>query len=281
MLGSGGARVRQGQPGPYRAETVRGRPVRSVVRCDPHAAAPHSDVLPPDISRRTGRRRLPAHSEPAELVGVDDHARGSDCTAYEGRSAPRPGRARTVSVVVPPLTWRAFVGLGVLILAVVDRLALLSARSITRPLGALADEADAVARAGLPPRSPGSRRHESDEDISVRTSSEDCRTVPGRSPSSPPALQQRGVTALQLAAEQTVLAASRETGAGAGAICATCAMSCVAQQASSCASVTGPNSGCTRSARGAAGRAQRLELLEIGAAQLAELPTSASAVQPR
>ncbi|MBT2505331.1 nitrate- and nitrite sensing domain-containing protein [Streptomyces sp. ISL-98] len=43
-----------------------------------------------------------------------------------------------------------FIGLGVLILAVATALALLSARSITRPLGALADEADAVARTGLP-----------------------------------------------------------------------------------------------------------------------------------
>ncbi|NUK34928.1 nitrate- and nitrite sensing domain-containing protein [Streptomyces lunaelactis] len=43
-----------------------------------------------------------------------------------------------------------FIGLGVLILAVATALAVLSARSITRPLVALADEADSVARTGLP-----------------------------------------------------------------------------------------------------------------------------------
>ncbi|MFI2346651.1 nitrate- and nitrite sensing domain-containing protein [Streptomyces sp. NPDC019443] len=43
-----------------------------------------------------------------------------------------------------------FIGLGVLILAVATALAVLSARSITRPLVALADEADSVARSGLP-----------------------------------------------------------------------------------------------------------------------------------
>ncbi|MFF0065253.1 nitrate- and nitrite sensing domain-containing protein [Streptomyces sp. NPDC005279] len=43
-----------------------------------------------------------------------------------------------------------FIGLGVLILAVAAALAVLSARSITRPLVALADEADSVARSGLP-----------------------------------------------------------------------------------------------------------------------------------
>jgi signal transduction histidine kinase len=43
-----------------------------------------------------------------------------------------------------------FIGLGVLILAVATALAMLSARSITRPLVALADEADAVASSGLP-----------------------------------------------------------------------------------------------------------------------------------
>ncbi|TJZ44466.1 histidine kinase [Streptomyces piniterrae] len=43
-----------------------------------------------------------------------------------------------------------FIGLGVLILAVATALAVLSSRSITRPLVALADEADSVARAGLP-----------------------------------------------------------------------------------------------------------------------------------
>jgi hypothetical protein len=44
----------------------------------------------------------------------------------------------------------AFVALGLLIVAVVGALALLSARSITRPLVALADEADSLARNGLP-----------------------------------------------------------------------------------------------------------------------------------
>ncbi|MEV0375144.1 nitrate- and nitrite sensing domain-containing protein [Streptomyces sp. NPDC050636] len=43
-----------------------------------------------------------------------------------------------------------FIGLGVLILAVATALAMLSSRSITRPLAALADEADSVARTGLP-----------------------------------------------------------------------------------------------------------------------------------
>ncbi|WP_052424496.1 nitrate- and nitrite sensing domain-containing protein [Streptomyces fulvoviolaceus] len=43
-----------------------------------------------------------------------------------------------------------FVALGVLILAVATALAVFSARSITRPLGALADEADTVAGARLP-----------------------------------------------------------------------------------------------------------------------------------
>ncbi|MFF0204803.1 nitrate- and nitrite sensing domain-containing protein [Streptomyces sp. NPDC005017] len=44
----------------------------------------------------------------------------------------------------------AFLALGALILAVVAALAVVSARSITRPLGALADEADAVAGSRLP-----------------------------------------------------------------------------------------------------------------------------------
>ncbi|WP_328399002.1 nitrate- and nitrite sensing domain-containing protein [Streptomyces sp. NBC_00390] len=43
-----------------------------------------------------------------------------------------------------------FIALGLLIVAVVTALAVLSARSITRPLVALADEADSVARDGLP-----------------------------------------------------------------------------------------------------------------------------------
>ncbi|MEU9112068.1 nitrate- and nitrite sensing domain-containing protein [Streptomyces sp. NPDC048483] len=43
-----------------------------------------------------------------------------------------------------------FIGLGVLILAVATGLAVLSSRSITRPFVALADEADSVARTGLP-----------------------------------------------------------------------------------------------------------------------------------
>ncbi|MFI1397053.1 nitrate- and nitrite sensing domain-containing protein [Streptomyces sp. NPDC020681] len=43
-----------------------------------------------------------------------------------------------------------FLGLGALILAMATALAVTSARSITRPLGALADEADVVATTGLP-----------------------------------------------------------------------------------------------------------------------------------
>ena len=43
-----------------------------------------------------------------------------------------------------------FLGLGALIVAVATALAVISARSITRPLGALADEADAVAGTRLP-----------------------------------------------------------------------------------------------------------------------------------
>ena len=55
-------------------------------------------------------------------------------------------------------------------------------------------------------------------------------------------------------------------------ICATCAMSCVAQQASSCSSVTGPNSGMLAEQPQVRRRqVEGLELLQVGAPQLAEL----------
>ncbi|MFF3326048.1 nitrate- and nitrite sensing domain-containing protein [Streptomyces sp. NPDC002889] len=58
-----------------------------------------------------------------------------------------------------------FIGLGVLILAVATALAMLSARSITRPLVALADEADLVARTGLPAAVARIQRAEADEEL--------------------------------------------------------------------------------------------------------------------
>ncbi|WP_405807216.1 nitrate- and nitrite sensing domain-containing protein [Streptomyces sp. NBC_00210] len=58
-----------------------------------------------------------------------------------------------------------FIGLGVLILAVAAALAVLSARSITQPLAALADEADSVARAGLPAAVARIQKAEADDEL--------------------------------------------------------------------------------------------------------------------
>ncbi|MDG4859161.1 HAMP domain-containing protein, partial [Streptomyces sp. T-3] len=80
----------------------------------------------------------------------------------------------------------------------------LSARSITRPLGALADEADTVARAGLPAAVARIQEAHADEDISVRTSPE----VPDGArefTQLAAALHNVERTALQLATEQAVL----------------------------------------------------------------------------
>ncbi|UQA90915.1 sensor histidine kinase [Streptomyces halobius] len=99
-----------------------------------------------------------------------------------------------------------FIGLGVLILAVATALAVLSSRSISRPLAALADEADAVARTGLPAAVGRIQRADAGDDL-----------VPGPGPSRripgsarevtrlATALHNVEDTAIGLATEQAVL----------------------------------------------------------------------------
>ncbi|WP_406473483.1 nitrate- and nitrite sensing domain-containing protein [Streptomyces sp. NBC_01615] len=75
---------------------------------------------------------------------VDDlHGVQKRVGADVGARAAETGDAATRQLV-------GFLGLGALIVAVAAALAVISARSITRPLGALADEADAVAGTRLP-----------------------------------------------------------------------------------------------------------------------------------
>lgn len=77
-----------------------------------------------------------------------------------------------------------FIGLGVLILAVATALAVLSARSITRPLVALADEADMVASAGLPAAVTRIQQAEAGAELAPYPPAE-CPTAPASSPGSP------------------------------------------------------------------------------------------------
>ncbi len=104
-------------------------------------------------------------------------------------------------------TWQlgGFLGLGALILAVAAALAVLSARSITRPLGALADEADAVAGSRLP--GAVRRIQEADPDTPVAADPEKPQ-VPGSAREIgrlAAALRNVERTAVGLAAEQAVL----------------------------------------------------------------------------
>ncbi|MFP3987816.1 nitrate- and nitrite sensing domain-containing protein [Streptomyces sp. E11-3] len=79
-----------------------------------------------------------------------------------------------------------FIALGLLILAVATALAVLSARAITRPLGALAAEADAVAHSGLPAAVARIQEAEPDDDLVAgedpqeerRVARRDARRVP-------------------------------------------------------------------------------------------------------
>ncbi|MEV0220124.1 nitrate- and nitrite sensing domain-containing protein [Streptomyces sp. NPDC050704] len=105
-------------------------------------------------------------------------------------------------------TWQlgGFLGLGALILAVAAALAVLSARSITRPLGALADEADAVAGNRLP--AAVRRIQEADPDTPVNAAEPARPQVPGSAREIgrlAAALRNVERTAVDLAAEQTVL----------------------------------------------------------------------------
>ncbi|MET7619096.1 nitrate- and nitrite sensing domain-containing protein [Streptomyces sp. NPDC005408] len=97
-----------------------------------------------------------------------------------------------------------FIGLGVLILAVATALAVLSARSITRPLVALADEADLVARAGLPAAVARIQKAEAGDELAVESS----RRVPDSAREFTrlaSALHNVEHTAIGLATEQAVL----------------------------------------------------------------------------
>ncbi|MFG2551866.1 nitrate- and nitrite sensing domain-containing protein [Streptomyces sp. NPDC048581] len=98
-----------------------------------------------------------------------------------------------------------FLALGVLILAVAVALAVFSARSITRPLGALADEADAVAGGRLP--EAVRRIQEADPDSPPVPESERPQLPGGAREISRLAAALRNVedTAVGLAAEQAVL----------------------------------------------------------------------------
>ncbi|MDQ1048563.1 nitrate- and nitrite sensing domain-containing protein [Streptomyces sp. V4I2] len=98
-----------------------------------------------------------------------------------------------------------FLALGALILAVATALALFSARSITRPLGALADEADVVAGAGLP--AAVRRIQEADPDAPLPPEFEKPE-LPGAAREITrlaAALRNVERTAVDLAAEQAVL----------------------------------------------------------------------------
>ncbi|MGI5194868.1 sensor histidine kinase [Streptomyces sp. CA-288835] len=101
-----------------------------------------------------------------------------------------------------------FLGLGALIVAVATALAVISARSITRPLGALADEADAVAGTRLP--TVVKRIQEADPDTPHPGESEgqDRTQLPGTAREIArlaAALRNVEHTAVGLAAEQAVL----------------------------------------------------------------------------
>ncbi|SDN67523.1 Signal transduction histidine kinase [Streptomyces sp. cf386] len=98
-----------------------------------------------------------------------------------------------------------FLALGVLILGVAVALAVFSARSITRPLGALADEADAVAGGRLP--EAVRRIQEADPDSPPVPESERPQLPGGAREISRLAAALRNVedTAVGLAAEQAVL----------------------------------------------------------------------------
>ncbi|GAA3976989.1 hypothetical protein GCM10022232_05730 [Streptomyces plumbiresistens] len=120
-------------------------------------------------------------------VGDDVRARGEET-----------GDAATRQLV-------GFLALGALILAVATALALFSARSITRPLGALADEADVVAGAGLP--AAVRRIQEADPDAPLPPEFEKPE-LPGAAREITrlaAALRNVERTAVDLAAEQAVL----------------------------------------------------------------------------
>ena len=99
-----------------------------------------------------------------------------------------------------------YLALGALILAVATALALFSARSITRPLGALADEADAVAGTRLP--DAVRRIQEADPDTPLRDDDLREPRLPGSAREITrlaAALRNVEHTAVGLAAEQAVL----------------------------------------------------------------------------
>ena len=89
-----------------------------------------------------GRRPRPAGGAMTTLVDDLHDVQRTVGDDVRGRAADSGGAATR--------ELGGFLGLGVLIVAVAVALAVLSARSITRPLGALADEADAVAGTRLP-----------------------------------------------------------------------------------------------------------------------------------
>ncbi|MEU4997100.1 nitrate- and nitrite sensing domain-containing protein [Streptomyces sp. NPDC021622] len=99
-----------------------------------------------------------------------------------------------------------FVALGGLILAVATALALFSARSITRPLGALADEADAVAGSRLPAAVRRIQEAEPDDEITRKAVDEPQRPGSAREITRlATALANVERTATDLAGEQAVL----------------------------------------------------------------------------
>ncbi|NBM15167.1 nitrate- and nitrite sensing domain-containing protein [Streptomyces sp. GC420] len=105
-----------------------------------------------------------------------------------------------------------FLTLGVLILAVAVALAVFSARSITRPLGALADEADEVAGTRLPHAVKGIQETDPDEPLATRTPEPVRGTDDHPAPGSAQeigrlaaALRNVERTAVGLAAEQALL----------------------------------------------------------------------------
>ncbi len=128
-----------------------------------------------------------------DLHGVQKQT-GDDVRAH----AEDTGDAATRQLV-------GFLALGALILAVATALALFSARSITRPLGALADEADAVAGAGLP--AAVRRIQEADPDAPLPPEPEKPELPGGAREITRLATALRNVerTAVDLAAEQAVL----------------------------------------------------------------------------
>ncbi|MGW1022966.1 sensor histidine kinase [Streptomyces sp. NPDC002577] len=103
-----------------------------------------------------------------------------------------------------------FLALGALILAVATALAVLAARSITRPLSALADQADAVARSGLPAavrRIQEAGHGDADEPVAAPETKGDAE-VPGSAREITrlaAALRNVERTAVGLAGEQAVL----------------------------------------------------------------------------